>query len=164
VASWWGSKVRQVRRHLTGRVSPAERAALEVWLNPAQLELFETMHRADQRHGLDVVEALRVAGHDDPDLRLAGLLHDASKGRSAGLGHRIAYSLGERYGPRIWSLAGRLPGYGDALERLRRHPDESARLALAAGCSPVTAELIRHQASPRDPLAGEALRLADEAS
>ena len=37
-------------------------------------------------------------------------------------------------------------------------------MAEAAGCSPRTVELIRWQDDPRDPEAGERLRLADEAS
>ncbi len=57
-----------------------------------------------------------------------------------------------------------LPGFRDAYERLRTHADRSAEMALAAGCSVATAELIRHQASPVDEGAGEALRLADEAN
>ena len=48
--------------------------------------------------------------------------------------------------------------------RVRTHPSDSALLALAAGCPRSTAELIRHQSAPRDPVAGEWLRLADEAS
>ena len=58
----------------------------------------------------------------------------------------------------------RLPGFGAAFERLRDHADDSARLALDAGCSERTAELIRPQADPVDPDAGVALQLADEAS
>jgi hypothetical protein len=37
-------------------------------------------------------------------------------------------------------------------------------MAAAAGCSVRTVELIRWQDAPRDPDAGERLRLADEAS
>jgi hypothetical protein len=47
---------------------------------------------------------------------------------------------------------------------LRDHAETSARLATSAGCSERTAELIRWQDEPRDPIAGEQLRLADDAS
>jgi hypothetical protein len=57
----------------------------------------------------------------------------------------------------------RLPGFAVAFERLRHHAHDSADLALAAGCSERTAELIRHQADPLDADAGRALHLADEA-
>jgi hypothetical protein len=165
VSSWWAGKARQFVRHLTGRVTAAERAALATWLEPAQLQLFETMHPADQRHGLDVVAALRTAGHGgDPELLLAGLLHDASKGPTVGLWHRVGWSLGEHYGPAVERPLAHLPGFRGAFDILRVHADRSATLARSAGCSPRTADLIRHQAEPADPVAGEALRLADEAN
>jgi hypothetical protein len=160
---WWTTKVRQAGRHVAGRVSDSERSELEAWLSQPQLALFETMHRADQRHGLDVAALLRADGHRDPELLLAALLHDCSKGRSVRLPHRVAWSLGERYGERVHDLLALLPGFGSAFERLRRHAEDSARLARQAGCSERTAELIRHQSAPLDPDAGVALHLADEA-
>ena len=163
--SWWSTKVRQAVRHVGGRVSLAERSELAAWLDDERLlALFDSMHRADQRHGLDVVTSLRGAGLDDRELLLAALLHDCSKGPGVRLPHRVAWSLGEHYGEVVLTFLGRVPGFNRAFERLRRHADDSARLALAAGCSERTAELIRHQADPVDPVAGAALRLADEAS
>jgi len=164
MGGWWAGKVRQFRRHLTGRVAPAERTALAGWLTLAQMDLFEGMHRADQRHGLDVVASLRRAGHEDLELLLAGLLHDAGKGPRVGLWHRVAWSLGERYGSSVMGAARRLPGFATALESIQGHAARSATLARAAGCTPRTVELIRHQAAPLDPEHGEALRLADEAN
>jgi hypothetical protein len=145
-------------------VSPEERASLATWLTPAQSTLFDGMHPADKRHGLDVVAALRAEGHTEPDLLLAGLFHDASKGPRTRLVHRVTWSLGERYGAWVWRLARPVPTFGTALDRMASHAVDSALLAQAAGCSDVTASLIRHQARPRDPVLGEALRVADEAS
>jgi hypothetical protein len=162
-ASFWGSKVRQFRAHRRARVSSDERAELQTWLSQEQVSLFDTMHVADQRHGLDVVATLRTEGRLDQELLVAGLLHDAGKGR-IGLWPRVAYSLGQEYGAWAWRVAGVVPGFRDALSRLRDHADASARLAAAAGCSPRTVELIRHQDAPRDGEAGERLRLADEAN
>lgn len=162
--SWWRTKTRQAARHVFGRPSRRERADLAGWLSDAQLALFDSMHRADQRHGLDVVAVLRAGGHDDPELLLAALLHDCSKGPGVRLPHRVAWSLGERYGERVTETFAHLPGFAAAFERLREHADDSADLARAAGCSARTAELIRHQSDPTDAEAGPALRLADEAS
>ncbi|MEX1294551.1 MAG: hypothetical protein AB1Z67_00130 [Candidatus Limnocylindrales bacterium] len=162
--SWWATKVRQARRHLFGRVSERERDGLVAWLDQPQLELFDRMHPADQRHGLDVAIALRADGHDDPELLHAALFHDCSKGPHTRLAHRVAWSLGERYGEGVTDGLARLPGFSAAFDRLRTHAEDSARLALGAGCSERTAELIRHQSDPLDPDAGVALRLADEAS
>lgn len=162
--SWWAGKIRQTWRHLAGRVSPEERAALAGWLTRSQLALFEAMHPADRRHGLDVLASLRRMEWGEPDLLLAGLFHDAGKGPAVGLSHRIVWSLGERYGAWFPRAAARLPGFDRGLELIRDHAERSAELALFAGCSEETAELIRHQAEPRDQSRGEALRLADAAN
>jgi hypothetical protein len=161
--SFWGSKVRQFRAHRGATVAASERAAVEAWLTRAQLALFDRMHVADRRHGLDVVATLRAQGVTDRDVLLAGLLHDAGKGQT-GLWPRVAYSLGQEYGRRIWRLTSVIPGWSAALARLRDHAEISARLAAEAGCTPLTVELIRHQDAPRDPSFGELLRLADEAN
>lgn len=160
---WWLAKIRQTKRFLLARVAPAERVAVAGWLNPAQLGLFDAMHIADQRHGLDVVAALRAAGTSDVEVLLAGLLHDAGKG-DTGLVPRIVYSLGTARMTWIERAATALPPMRRSLGRLHAHAETSARLAEAAMCSPRTVELIRWQDDPRDPDAGERLRLADEAS
>jgi hypothetical protein len=162
-SSFWGSKVRQFRAHRGARVAVAERAAAAAWLTPAQLALFDTMHVADRRHGLDVVATLRERGVADRDVLVAGLLHDAGKGQT-GLWPRVSFSLGQEYGRWVWRVAAVIPGWSAALARLRDHAEISARLAADAGCPPLTVELIRHQDAPRDPSFGELFRLADEAN
>ena len=162
-ASWWGSKVRQFRAHVRARVAAGERAGLAAWLSGPQLALFDTMHVADRRHGLDVVATLRAEGVNETDVLVAGLLHDAGKDQT-GVWSRVVYSLGQAYGSWIWRLAGIVPGVRRDLERLRDHAETSAKLAATAGCSARTVELIRHQDDPRDAEYGELLRLADEAN
>lgn len=164
MSRWWAGKLRQTWRHLTGRLIAADRDALDGWLTPAQRALFEGMHRADQRHGLDVVASLRAAGHVDADLLLAGLLHDCAKGPGVGLWPRIGWSLGQRYGTRVQAALRRLPGFAAAFERLADHPQRGADLALAAGCTERTAALIRAQSADDGTELGRALRLADEAN
>ena len=144
-------------------MNPVEREEVAGWLRPAELALFDAMHVADRRHGLDVVAHLRNGGVTERDVLVAGLLHDCAKG-DTGIGPRIAYSLGSRYGTPAWRLAAIVPGWAAAMERLRIHADASAELVRAAGCSERTVDLIRHQERPVDPDAGERLRLADEAS
>jgi hypothetical protein len=161
---WWLAKLRQARRHLGARVTAAERAELSRWLTPAQQRLFDGMHVADRRHGLDVIAWLRADGIGDPDVLLAGLLHDAGKD-TTGFVPRVVYSLWQAYGPRVWSLARLVPPLAVALVHLKAHPERSAALAAAAGCSPRTVELIRLQddSTPTD-RDGQRLHLADEAS
>jgi hypothetical protein len=144
-------------------VAPPERAALVAWITPSELALFDSMHVADRRHGLDVVASLRAEGAADPDVLIAGLLHDAGKG-DTGVWPRVAYSLGSRYGHWVWHASRWLPGFGPALDRLRTHANTSAELAAEAGCSARTVALIRDQDAPTDPEFGELLRLADEAN
>lgn len=162
-SSWWAGKVRQARRHITARVAPRERDSLLAWLTPAQLALFDAMHVADRRHGLDVVAALRAGGERDVEVLLAGLLHDSGKG-DTGMLARVLYSLGQANHGAVVRIGRRLPGMAAALDRLAAHAEVSARLAEEAGCGRRTVELIRWQDAPRDPDAGERLRLADEAS
>jgi hypothetical protein len=162
-ASWWASRVRQFRAHVRASVGPAERAGLEAWLTSAQLGLFDGMHVADRRHGLDVVATLRAEGVVDPEVLLAGLLHDTGKGQ-AGVWPRVAYALGQAHGAWIWRVTEALPGFRAPMALLRDHAETSASMAAAAGCSPRTVELIRHLDAPIDPDAGRLLKLADEAN
>ena len=162
--SWWARKARQLGRHVAARVRPVERAALAEWLTPAQLALFDGMPAADRRHGLDVIAALAAAGVGDREVHLAGLFHDAGKGRSIRLWHRVAWSLGELLGPWVHRLAGRLPGGFDAMARLRDHAERSAELAAAVGCPPRTVALIRGDGGAGSLASLAALHAADEAS
>ena len=159
---WWAEKIGRAIRSVHATVSSAERADVARVLGPVEVALFETMPRADQRHGLDVAVALRRAGYGaDRDLIAAGLLHDAGKGPSVRLWHRVAWSLGERYGRGIVGTLAWLPGARAVFDRLDRHPQLSAELARGAGAAARTVELIAAQADPAD-AAARALRAADE--
>lgn len=160
---WWTARIRRTRRYMWARVGDDERRGLAAWLTRPELELFDRMPRADQRHALDVLEALRAQEATDRDLLIAGLLHDAGKGPSVRLVHRVAWSLGQKYGAWVWRATGRLPTFGRGLDRMRRHAAVSADLAAEAGCSPRTVELIRCQDAPLDE-AGRSLQSADEAN
>jgi hypothetical protein len=144
-------------------VSPGERAVLAAWLRAPELALFDAMHVADRRHGLDVVAGLRRAGVIDRDVLVAGLLHDCAKG-DTGVGPRVAWSLGELLGPWVHQVAARIPGWAPAIDRLRHHAEASADLLAAAGLPPRAVDLVRYQAEPRDPDYGRLFRLADEAA
>ncbi|HEX5827579.1 MAG TPA: hypothetical protein VFY23_08670 [Candidatus Limnocylindrales bacterium] len=155
-------KARQLRAHLTATVSPTERTGLAAWLRPAELALFDAMHVADRRHGLDVVAVLRRAGVRDRDVLAAGLLHDCGKG-DTGAGPRVAWSLGEVLGPWVLGVARVMPGWGAALDRLATHAETSADMVAEAGLPPFAVDLVRHQAEPRDPRYGAVFHAADEA-
>jgi hypothetical protein len=143
-------------------VDAEERRVLAAWTTPAELALFDAMHVADRRHGLDVVAWLRRAGVRDRDVLAAGLLHDCAKG-DTGAGPRIAWSLGEAFGAWIPAIASRVPGWSAPLERLRTHAEASADLCAAAGLATFAVDLVRHQEAPRDPRWGAVFHAADEA-
>ena len=122
------------------------------------------MHVADQRHGLDVVASLRDEGVKDPDVLLAGLLHDAGKG-DTGVWPRVAYSLGQAYGTWVWDVAAFLPGLAlrpgaaaDARRDIGRAGGGGRLFAADRRTDPAT------RTPRRDPEFGELLRLADEAN
>jgi hypothetical protein len=159
---WWAARIRRTAIYLRPIVGPDERAALDSWLTPAERGLFDAMPAADRRHGLDVVRSLRAAGAGrDRDLLVAGLLHDCGKGPRVRLLHRVAWSLGQRYGTWIWRIAAALPTFGFGLARLREHASISAGLARDAGCGERIVILIRNQEIPIDD-AGRLLLAADE--
>ena len=162
-ASWWARKARQLLAHVTARVSDIERREVAAWLRPEELALFDAMHVADRRHGLDVVAVLRRSGVRDRDVLAAGLLHDCAKGDTGAL-PRVAWSLGEAFGPWVLDLARRVPGWDAALERIARHADASADLVAGAGLPAFAVDLVRYQAEPRDPRYGALFHAADEAS
>jgi hypothetical protein len=143
-------------------VGAEERRVLAAWTTPAELALFDTMHIADQRHGLDVTAWLGRAGVTDRNVLAAGLLHDCAKG-DTGAGPRIAWSLGQAFGPWAPAIAAHVPGWGDALERIRTHAESSADLCADAGLPTFAVELVRHQEAPVDPRWGAVFHAADEA-
>jgi hypothetical protein len=159
---WWGSKARQFRRHLLARVSPEERRALAAWARPAELTIFDGMHVADRRHGLDVVAHLRRAGVTDRDVLAAGLLHDCAKG-DTGVWPRVAWSLGQAFGPWVHGVAARVPGWRAPIARLRDHAEASARELEAIGLPARAVALVREQDAPSDPEFGRRFHAADEA-
>jgi hypothetical protein len=129
-----------------------ERAAAEAWLPQAAWPLFESMPRNDQRHSVNVLRALVAAGHDEPALMQAALLHDVAKSTGGvTLLHRVAAVLIKAIQP-DWP-ARIAQGPTPARRNLcypfwahANHPRLGAELAATAGCDPLAAALIRrHQ-------------------
>jgi hypothetical protein len=131
------------------RVDPVEVALVQRILPPGGVALFGSMPIADRRHGLDVAEELLRAGHDDPDLLGAALLHDAAKGHRMRLWHRVAGVLLEALAPSVLRrLANPEPAsWRHPFHLYLHHAPMSAELALAAGCSPRLAAFIRGEAA-----------------
>jgi len=159
-------RVEQLIGHLTARVRPDEAALARRILPQPAWATFEEMPVADRRHGLDVARRLLSAGHDDPDLLVAALLHDAGKGRRMHLWHRVAGVLLEAIAPRALArLASPDPrSWRHPFHVYLHHADLSADIAQAVGCSDRSAAFIRGSAREADGALAAAFHLADEAS
>jgi hypothetical protein len=159
-------RVRQFASHVRARVTDEETALAHRVLTPASATLFDGMPVADRRHAFDVVDRLLAAGHDDPDLLAAALLHDAAKGHRMRLWHRVAGVLLEAFAP---SLLARLAtpdpsSWRHPFHLYLHHAELSADLAREAGCSERAAAFIRGDPAAADVRLGRALQAADDAS
>lgn len=160
-------RVSQFFRALVAWVPKRELGLLSEYLTLPQAELFQRMPRCDQRHGLDVLYALRTKQHDDHDLLVAALLHDVgksgnvlspstssgrrlSKGGRLRLWHRVLIVLIEALRPQLLDrLARQEPrSWRYPFFVHQQHPESGAELAQAAGCSLTTVELIRRHQEP----------------
>lgn len=167
VFGWWGRvryRLLQFMSGLGAAVREQEvqqaRAILpdEAWL------LFQRMPRDAQRHSLNVLASLRAAGHTDPDLAAAALLHDVGKVAAADAGYPL--TLWWR-GPLVlvdalapawlgrWAAATPTAGWRYVLYVHQEHPAIGATWAETAGCSPRTCWLIAHHQAHHPPAPGE---------
>ena len=153
-------RARQFFASLRPRVGDEERRRADDHLGNALFPLFQAMAPRDQRHCLDVFQALRSQGYDDRDLLTAALLHDAGKG-DVHLWQRVAYVLLTATVP---SLLGRLAapgahGWRAGLAAIHHHDERGSRLVAAAGAPDAVVRLIRGE--PADPRLA-LLRAADD--
>lgn len=160
-------RVAQFVAHVRARVEPAEEADARHLLPEAAWRLFASMPVADRRHALDVVARLRAAGHHDPDLLAAALVHDVAKGDRMRLWHRMAGVLLEAFAPRLLRRIA-VPDTGSwrhPFHLYLHHARLSADLAEAAGCAPRTVTFLREATiDPVDVQLAAALKVADDAS
>ena len=142
-------RVGQFIRALTAGVPEEEAAQATRILPPEARGLFRRQAIQDQRHALAVYHTLCRAGHTDPRLLMAALLHDVGKA-AAGLPawQRAVIVVLGRFAPRLltWMSQGAPQGWRRPFVVHARHPQVGARWAQEAGCPPLTVALIRrHQ-------------------
>lgn len=140
-------RIRQLASALRATITPADRALVESLLNEAELRLFERMARFDQRHVLDVCRVLQCAGHCDPALLQAALLHDCGKvdddGRPIPLVYYGLFVVLQRVAPAVYQAAA-ASGRGP-LRPFRVHAEHERRslhLARTAASSPATLSIL----------------------
>jgi len=120
-------------------------------LRPEEVALFERFGGGDRWHSYRVFAMLQAAGHAQPDLLAAALLHDVGKTRlRLTVWERSLIVLANKLVPAqtaVW-------GQGDARGWRRpfvvkaRHPAWGAEMAQAAGSRPLTVTLIRRHQDP----------------
>jgi hypothetical protein len=126
-------------------------------LSPAAFDLFQAMPSYDRNHALNVWRTLQQRGEADADLLAAALLHDVGKtvfqAGALRLWHRVAVVLMRAFWPSLLEQLGEdLPGsWRRPFYIQNHHAAFGAELALRAGCSQRTAELIeRHEEPDRE--------------
>lgn len=156
-------RIRQGLRALTAWLAPVDDAQAEQLLTPDLYALYRAMRRSERQHSLRVLRDLRAAGHTDPDLLTAALLHDVGKRRARfGVAAKTLVVLVRAVAPTLYWRWGSGParGWRTPFAVSVRHPAWGAEMVAQAGGSPLAVELIaRHQDRLDGPPRTEADRL-----
>jgi hypothetical protein len=148
-------RIRQFRQAVFPSGKDIAITALQPYLNPSQIVLFRRMHPSEQAHALKVLEQLQAAGHAEPELMSAALLHDVGKILSPlSICERVLIVLGQAFFPGAAErLSQRGPrGLRHAFVVAAHHAEWGADLAAQTGASARTVDLIsRHQELLSDP-------------
>ena len=131
-----------------------DRSALR-YLTPEQRARFDELPTFDQQHLCRVANQLIADGVTDPDVIVAGLLHDIGKcdgERCVRLPDRIGKVVLKRFAPgTLQEVADAYPsGHFAGLALTVRHPELGAGIAHELGCSERTCWLIRHHEAEGD--------------
>jgi putative nucleotidyltransferase with HDIG domain len=131
-------------------LEPTARAEIALILSVNELALFERFALNDQWHSYRVMKLLREAGHDQPALLVAALLHDVGKTKQPlSIWERSLIVLASLLLPRqtaVWGQ-GEAVGWKRPFAVKVQHPAWSAKMAAAAGSDSRAIRLIqRHQA------------------
>ena len=134
------------------RPLPTEaRERITAVLTPPETALFDQFSHSDQQHSYQVLCTLQLAGHADPDLLKAALLHDIGKSRvPLSVLERALIVLGQALVPgkmAVWGQ-GDLNSWQRPFVVKAQHPAWSAEMAQSANSRPLTIELIRRHQEP----------------
>ena len=142
---------RQFWNALLSPRKPVPSQVLVSHLTPPQLGLFHRLLPAEQTHAFQIYERLKTAGHNNPDLLSAALLHDVGKIlQPLSILERIVIVLGNRLfrgAAQRWA-GGPARGLRRPFVVAGQHAGWGANLASKAGATTVTVELIRRHHDP----------------
>ena len=144
-------RVRQFALALGAQANGERVEDLPRFLDDHKKELFRRMPSMDQHHCLAVFGTLREAGHTDPSLLEAALLHDV--GKTLGpvrIGHRVLAVLAKSFFPVLWNKFDGQPGtWRYPFFVHRQHAALGAELTAEAGCNPDVVWLVAHHEDER---------------
>lgn len=150
IGSGLWNRVKQFWRALFApELTGAQRAELQSQLTPPEYALFCRFDRGEQWHSYQVMRTLKAAGHTEPDLLAAALLHDVGKTQSPlSLWDRSLIVMMMKAAPgktAVWGQ-GALSGWQRPFVVKAQHPEWGAQMTQAAGSTPLVVNLIRrHQ-------------------
>jgi hypothetical protein len=159
-------RIRQFFAALRAEVTADEREMVARTLTDGERRLFEQMPTYDQRHCLDVYGTLVEAGHADPLLLRAAIIHDCGKvdddGRPMGLLWYVLATILKRL-PGLYIAAAR-GGRGPlrSIQIYAEHAWRGADMATAAGSPPEIVETLRRYHDPAPTGMAAILQWADE--
>jgi len=132
-------------------LSEAALAEITAVLTPSEAALFNRFSLSDQQHSCGVLRTLQSAGHTQPDLLTAALLHDVGKTRAPlSIWERSLIVLVQKLAPgkmAVWGK-GHARGWRRPFVVKAQHPAWGAAMAEAAGSKPLVIALIRRHQEP----------------
>ena len=140
-------------RALGAWLQPVDDGLARQYLSPALFALFEQMRRSERQHSLRVLHDLIAAGHDQPDLLVAALLHDVGKTRIPFfLPEKVLVVLVKAAFPGLYLRwgTGSPQGWRRPFAVSVQHPAWGADMVAQAGGTPLAIELIRRHAEALD--------------
>ncbi|GAB4175699.1 MAG: HDIG domain-containing protein [Roseiflexaceae bacterium] len=170
---FWGSESMALRRiaqllaALTAHMSIDEHILVATFLSPGEQRLFERMPLFDRRHCLDVYHTLVRAGHTNPHLLRAALLHDCGKvdnnGRPIPLLYYGIFVVLKALAPHLYQRAAEHgQGWLAPFAVHAVHDQRSARMAEMVGSAPEVVAILEDYGDACSLPATQLLAWADE--
>jgi len=143
-------RVRQFKQAISApELSDAQLAEIQAILSDREFVLFLKFDQGEQWHSYQVMRMLQDAGHAQPDLLQAGLLHDVGKTRSPlSVWDRSLIVAVKKVMPEKTAVWGKdsEDGWKRPFVVKEQHPEWGAKMAEAAGSRELVVSLIRrHQ-------------------
>lgn len=143
-------RVRQFKQAVSAPdLSDAQLAEIQAMLSDSEFALFLKFDQGEQWHSFQVMRTLQDAGHAQPDLLQAALLHDVGKTRSPlSVWDRSLIVAVKKVMPEKTAVWGKdsADGWKRPFVVKEKHPEWGSEMVEAAGSSALVVSLVRrHQ-------------------